>query len=71
LRISRLQIVVFGLVLALAIVFFVADTRDSNLQRWMRGECTLQPGGIKWARFNCPPRHASEMTDRGGADVRP
>jgi hypothetical protein len=41
--------------LALAVMFAIPAMHDSNLGRWMCGECTLQPGG-RLANFRCPPQ---------------
>jgi hypothetical protein len=44
-----------SLALALAVVFAIPAMHDSNIERWMRGDCTLQPGG-RMASFRCPPQ---------------
>jgi hypothetical protein len=38
-----------------AVAFAIPAMRDSNLERWLRGECELLPGvGGRFAIFNCP-----------------
>jgi hypothetical protein len=52
--ISRLQILLVGLLLALAIALAIPAMHNANLVRWMRGECKLLPGG-RYAHFSCQP----------------
>jgi hypothetical protein len=41
--------------LVLAVAFAIPAMHDSNLGRWLRGDCTLQSGG-RFASFRCPPQ---------------
>jgi hypothetical protein len=57
-----LQILLVAVVLAMAIAFAIPAMHDTNLERWIRGECTLQPGG-RYANFRCPPQPATDPSD--------
>ena len=52
---SRVQMILIGVVLAVAVLFAIPAMRDSNLERWLRGECTMRGGGMR-ANFSCPPQ---------------
>jgi hypothetical protein len=56
--ISRRQIVVLLLFLAFAVAFAIPAMHDSNLERWLRGECELLAPKLEVeASFRCPPLH--------------
>jgi hypothetical protein len=43
------------LLLAAAVAFAIPAMHDSNLEKWLRGECELLPGG-RVAHFRCSPQ---------------
>ena len=53
--ISRVQILIVVLLLAAAVAFAIPAMHDSNLEKWLRGECELLPGG-RIAHFRCSPQ---------------
>lgn len=55
---SRVQIILIGVVLAVAVMFAIPAMRDSNLERWLRGECTMKGGGMR-THFSCPAQQRS------------
>jgi len=53
--ISRVQILIVALMLAAAVAFAIPAMHDSNLEKWLRGECELLAGG-RVAHFRCSPQ---------------